>query len=293
MKVGYVALVGSPNVGKSTLLNRLVGQKLSIVSRRPQTTRHRILGIKTTPRAQLVFIDTPGLHAGIRRGINQALNRAAESALGHADAIVWLIEGPRWRPSDEPVRRRLADVASPIVLAINKIDRLADKACLLPFLASANEALDFHEIIPISATRGSNVDALEQCLISLLPEGDPIYPMEQVTDRPMRFFASELIREKLLFRVGQEVPHALTVEIDSYHETPMLVTIHATVWVERSGQKAIVIGRQGEGLKAVGMAARRELEYMIGKKVNLQLWTKVKEGWSDNAAALRRFGYAD
>ncbi|MBM4200207.1 MAG: GTPase Era [Gammaproteobacteria bacterium] len=293
MKVGYVALVGSPNVGKSTLLNRLVGQKLSIVSTRPQTTRHRILGIKTTPRAQLVFIDTPGLHAGIRRGINQALNRAAESALSHADAVVWLIDGPRWKPSDEPVRKRLADVSAPILLAINKIDRVTDKTSLLPFLGSANEGQDFHEIIPISAAKGTNVEALEQCLIALMPDGEAIYPGDQVTDRPMRFFASELIREKLLYRVGQEVPHALTVDIESYTETPTLVTIHATIWVERPGQKAIVIGRQGDVLKAVGTAARRELEAMVGKKVNLQLWAKVKEGWSDSASALRRFGYSD
>lgn len=293
MKAGYVALVGSPNVGKSTLLNRLVGQKLSIVSSRPQTTRHRILGIKTTVRAQLVFIDTPGLHAGIRRGINQLLNRAAESALSHADAVVWLIDGPRWRPSDEPVRRRLAEVAAPIVLAINKIDRVTDKTQLLPFLSSANEGQDFHEIIPISATKGTNVEALEQCLIALMPEGEAIYPGDQVTDRPLRFFASELIREKLLYRVGQEVPHALTVEIESYKETASLVTIHATVWVERPGQKLIVIGRQGEVLKTVGTAARRELEDLIGKKVNLQLWVKVKEGWSDSVTALRRFGYSD
>jgi GTP-binding protein Era len=293
MKVGYVALVGSPNVGKSTLLNRLVGQKLSIVSSRPQTTRHRILGIKTTVHSQLVFIDTPGLHAGGRRGINHCLNRAAESALSHADAIVWLIDGPRWRPSDEPVRKRLAAVSTPVVLAINKIDRLSDKSSLLPFLSNATDGLAFHEIVPISATKGMNVEELERCLIALLPDGAPVYPEDQVTDRSMRFFAGELIREKLLFRVGQEVPHALTVEIESYAEAPALITIHATIWVERTGQKAIVIGRQGEVLKAVGSAARRELESMAGRKINLQLWVKVKEGWSDSAAALRQFGYSD
>jgi GTPase len=293
MKVGYVALVGSPNVGKSTLLNRLVGQKLSIVSSRPQTTRHRILGIKTTPGCQLIFIDTPGLHAGGGRGINQCLNRAAERALGHADAIIWLIDGPRWKPSDAPVRKRLAGLSAPLILAINKIDRLNDKSSLLPFLSSATDGLTFHEIVPISATKGTNVEELERCLVSLMPEGEPMYPEDQVTDRPMRFFASEVIREKLLFRVGQEVPHALTVEIESYSETPALITIHATIWVERKGQKAIVIGRQGDVLKAVGSAARLELERTVGKKINLQLWVKVKEGWSDSEAALRHFGYSD
>jgi GTP-binding protein Era len=293
MKVGYVALVGSPNVGKSTLLNRLVGQKLSIVSRRPQTTRHRILVIKTGPSSQIIFIDTPGLHAGNRRGINRCINRAAESALGHADVIVWLIDGPHWKSADEQVRRRLAGSTTPIILAINKIDRLADKSSLLPFLSSGDHGLEFHEIVPISAAKGINLEALEECIVALLPTGELAFPEEQVTDRPMRFFAAELVREKLLSRVGQEVPHSLTVDIESYGETGGLVTIHATIWVERKGQKTIVIGREGAVLKAVGTAARRELEAMVGKKVNLQLWVKVKDGWADSDAALRQFGYTD
>lgn len=293
MKVGYVALVGRPNVGKSTLLNRLLGQKLSIVSFRPQTTRHRILGIKTLPEGQLIFIDTPGLHTGQRRAMNRYLNRAADSALGHADVIVWLIDRPEWLPADEVVRQRLAHHEIPVVLAINKCDRLSDKTALLPFLKEAGRRLSFREVIPLSALKGSNVEALERAVMALLPEGELIYPEDQLSDRPQRFFVAEVIREKLLFRLGQELPYALTVTIEAFQEHPTLVTIHATIWVEREGQKAIVIGRQGNLLKAVGSSARRELQSMLDKRVNLQLWVKVREGWSDNETALRTLGYAE
>lgn len=293
MRVGYVALVGRPNVGKSTLLNRLLGQKLSIVSAKPQTTRHRLLGIKTTTDGQMIFIDTPGLHEAGGRAMNRYLIRSADSALGHADVIVWLIDHPVWTRAEEVVRRRLSAVDVPVILAINKADRLADKAQLLPFMKDAETYHPFREIVPISALKGSNVDSLERSVLALLPEGDPIYPEDQLSDRPLRFFAAELIREKLLCRLGQEVPYALTVTTESFKETPTLVTIHATIWVERSGQKAIVIGKQGSLLKGAGTAARRELQGMMDKRVNLQLWVKVREGWSDNDAALRSLGYAD
>jgi GTP-binding protein Era len=293
MRVGYVALVGRPNVGKSTLLNRLIGQKLSIVSAKPQTTRHRILGVKTTPASQMIFIDTPGLHQAGHRAMNRYLNRSADSALGHADVIVWLIDQPGWTPGDEVVHRRLSVVEAPVILAINKADRLADKTQLLPFLKNAEAYFPFREIVPVSALKGSNLDALEKSVGALLPEGEPIYPDDQLSDRPLRFFAAELIREKLLYRLGQEVPYALTVSIESFKESPTLATIHATIWVERSGQKAIVIGRQGSLLKDIGTAARRELQALLERRVNLQLWVKVREGWSDNDAALRSLGYAD
>lgn len=293
MKVGYIALVGRPNVGKSTLLNRLLGEKLSIVSFRPQTTRHRILGIKTLAAGQMIFIDTPGLHAGEHAAMNRYLNRAADSALGHADVIVWLIDRPDWLPADEVVRRRIVRARVPVILAINKSDRLADKTRLLPFLRDVNQQFSFREVIPISALKGSNVDALEQCVMDLLPEGQPIYPEDQLSDRPQRFFVAEVIREKMLFRLGQEVPYALTVTVESFQEQPGLITIHATIWVERPGQKPIVIGRHGSLLKAIGSAARRELEARLEKRVNLQLWVKVREGWSDSESALRTLGYAE
>jgi GTP-binding protein Era len=293
MKVGYVALVGRPNVGKSTLLNRLLGQKLSIVSFRPQTTRHRILGIKTVPDGQLIFIDTPGIHVGEKRAMNRYLNQTANAALGHSDVIVWLIDGPMWQAADEMVRKRLAQTETPVILAINKADQLADKTCLLPFMKGAGEKFPFREVIPVSALKGSNVEALERSVFALLPEGTPIYPEDQLSDRPQRFFVAEVIREKLLFRLGQEIPYALTVSIEAFQERQALITIHATIWVEREGQKAIVIGRQGSLLKAVGSSARRDLQAMLEKQVNLQLWVKVREGWSDNDAALRTLGYAE
>lgn len=293
MRFGYVALVGRPNVGKSTLLNRLLGQKLSIVSAKPQTTRHRILGIKTTSAAQMVFIDTPGLHHAGQRAMNRYLNRSAESALGHADVIVWLIDQAGWTSADEVVRQRVSITATPVILAINKADRLTDKTLLLPFLKAASDYFPFREIVPISALKGANIGALETSVVALLPAGDPVYPEDQLSDRPLRFFAAELIREKLLYRLGQEIPYALTVSIESFKETPTLATIHATIWVERSGQKAIVIGRQGTLLKEAGTAARRELQSLLDRRVNLQLWVKVREGWSDNDAALRSLGYAD
>jgi len=293
MRAGYVALVGRPNVGKSTLLNRLVGQKLSIVSFRPQTTRHRILGIKTTAAAQMIFIDTPGIHVGDRRAINRYLNQAAQSALGNADVIIWVIDQPQWRPGDDAVEDRLANIGVPVILAINKIDRVSDKKSLLPFLSTANDRFAFQEIIPLSAFKGTNVEVLERSAMALIPEGEAIYPADQLSDRPLRFFAAEVVREKLLYRLGQEVPHALTVEIDAFEEHPALATIHAVIWVERRGQKGIVIGKHGKLLKDAGSESRRELEAMLGKKVNLQLWVKVREGWSDNEAALRTLGYAE
>lgn len=293
MKVGYVALVGRPNVGKSTLLNRLLGQKLSIVTFRPQTTRHRILGIKSVSEGQLIFVDTPGIHSGQQRAMNRYLNQAANGALAYADVIVWLIDGPVWRPDDDVVGKRLAQHAVPVILAINKSDQVTDKTRLLPFMRDAGGKFAFREVIPISALKGLNVAALERSVLALLPEGDPIYPEDQLSDRPQRFFVAEAIREKLLLRLGQEVPYGVTVSIESFRERQSLIDIHATIWVEREGQKAIVIGRQGSLLKAVGSAARRDLQVMLEKPVNLQLWVKVREGWSDNEAALRSLGYAE
>jgi len=293
MKAGFVALVGRPNVGKSTLLNHLVGQKISITSRRPQTTRHRIHGIKTTEAGQAVFVDTPGIHASDKRAMNRYLNKTAGAAFGDVDLVVWLIDRAAWLPEDELVLQRIQAAGTPVILAINKIDRIEDKDQLLPFLQAAAEQHDFAAMVPLSALKGSNLEVLERAIMDLLPEGELIFPEEQVTDWPMRFMAAEVIREKLLRSLGQEVPHALTVEIEQYKQDGALTRISALIWVERQGQKAIVIGKQGEVLKKVGERARHDLERMLEGKVFLQLWVKVREGWSDDERALRSLGYTD
>lgn len=293
MKSGFVAIVGRPNVGKSTLLNHLVGQKISITSRRPQTTRHRIHGIKTTGEGQAVFVDTPGIHASEKRAMNRYLNKTAGSALGDVDLVVWLIDRAAWLPEDELVLKRIQTAGLPVILVINKIDRLEDKDLLLPFLKEAGEQHEFAAMIPLSALKGSNLEVLERAIMNLLPEGDPVFPEDQVTDRPVRFMAAEIIREKLLRALGQEVPHALTVEIEQFKLDGALTRISALIWVEREGQKAIVIGKQGEVLKKVGERARHDLERLLEGKVFLQLWVKVKDNWSDDERALRSLGYAD
>jgi len=293
MKAGFVALVGRPNVGKSTLLNHLVGQKISITSRRPQTTRHRIHGIKTTEVGQAVYVDTPGIHASEKRAMNRYLNKTAGSALGDVDLVVWLIDRAGWLPEDELVLKRIKAAGVPVILAINKIDRLEDKDALLPFLQQVAASHDFAAMIPFSALKGTNLETLDRTIMDLLPEGDPIFPEDQVTDRSMRFMAAEIVREKLLRALGQEVPHAITVEIEQFRQDGALTRISALIWVERPGQKAIVIGKQGEVLKKVGERARHDLERMLEGKVFLQLWVKVKEGWSDDERALRSLGYAD
>jgi GTPase len=293
MKSGFVAIVGRPNVGKSTLLNHLLGQKISITSRRPQTTRHRIHGIKTTSLGQAVFVDTPGIHSNEKRAMNRYLNRAAVTAFTDVDVILWVIDRPEFHPEDELIFKRIRQSGIPVILAINKIDRVEDKEALLPFLQAAHDEFAFAALIPLSALRGANLDVLEATLFEYLPEGDLIFPEDQVTDRSMRFMASEIIREKLIRSLGQEVPHALTVEIEEYKVEDGLTRIRALILVERTGQKAIVIGKGGEVLKKVGERSRLDLERLIEGKVFLQLWVKVKEGWSDDERALRSLGYLD
>jgi len=293
MKAGFVALVGRPNVGKSTLLNHLLGQKISITSRRPQTTRHRIHGIRTTEEGQAVFVDTPGIHASEKRAMNRYLNKTAGSALADVDLIVWVVDRAGWLPEDELVLKRIRTSGQPVILAINKIDRMEDRDQLLPFLSDASADYPFAALIPISALKGSNLAMLDKAIMDHLPEGPLIFPEDQITDRSMRFMAAEMIREKLLRSLGQEVPHALTVEIEQFKQEEGLTRISALIWVERQGQKAIVIGKKGEVLKKVGERSRLDLERMIEGKVFLQLWVKVKEGWSDDERALRSLGYSD
>jgi GTP-binding protein Era len=293
MKTGYVALVGRPNVGKSTLLNYLVGQKVSITSRRPQTTRHRIHGIKTTGEGQAVFVDTPGIHASQKRAMNRYLNRTAGSALLDVDLIVWVIDRLAWLPEDELVLDRIKSTETPVILVINKVDRVEDKGALLPFLEQAEARHPFAALIPVSALKGDNLDVLERKIMALLPDGEPIFPEDRITDRTERFLAAEIIREKLLRSLGQEVPHALSVEIEQFKAEGNLTRIAALIWVEREGQKAIVIGHKGEVLKKVGERSRLDLERLLDGKVYLQLWVKVKENWSDDERALRSLGYAE
>ena len=289
---GYVALLGRPNVGKSTLLNRLVGQKLSITAPKPQTTRHVILGIQTLPEAQIVYVDTPGLHQG-RRAMSRYLNRAAASVLGYVDVVVFLIEALRWTDEDEDVLQRLADFPGPVVLAVNKADRIADKTRLLPFLQDMAGRRAFVEIVPLSALKGDNVAALEQVIARLLPVGDFLFPADQITTASERFLAAELIREKLTRLLREELPYALTVEIERFAEEERLTRIHALIWVERASQKGIVIGEKGATLREVGRQARQDLERLLGRPVFLETWVKVREGWSDDERALRSLGYAD
>jgi GTP-binding protein Era len=290
-RCGYVALVGRPNVGKSTLLNRMLGQKISITSRRPQTTRHRVLGIKTRAAVQLIYVDTPGIHDYSGRAMNRHMNRTASTVLRDVDVVVFLVDGLKWTPDDDLVLKKLETIDRPVILAVNKIDQLANRDELLPWLQVLSEKRAFQQVIPVSAMKGDNITALEGAIETLLPQAPPMFPEDQVTDRPVRFLAAELVREKLFRKLGREVPYGLTVEIEAFRSEGDVTHIHALIWVERNSQKKIVIGRQGRVLKEVGIEARQDIEALIEGKVNLKLWVKIKEGWADDERALRSLGY--
>jgi GTPase len=292
-RCGHIALVGRPNVGKSTLLNRLIGQKISITSRRPQTTRHRIIGIKTLANAQLVYVDTPGLHDYSGRAMNRHMNRTATLALRDVDIVVFIVEGLRWTPDDDLVLAELERLDCPVILAVNKVDLIADKETLLPGLQALSEKRVFTQIIPLSARRGDNVAELESCVETLLPVGAPFFPDDQVTDRSERFLVAERIREKLFRKLAKELPYGLSVEVEHFRRERYTIHIHVLIWVERQSQKSIVIGKQGAVLREVGQQARLEIEKMLESKVNLKLWVKVKEGWADDERALKSLGYSD
>ncbi len=290
---GFVAIVGRPNVGKSTLLNAILGQKISITSPRPQTTRQRILGIKTVPGAQAIYVDTPGVHKGAKRAINKYMNRAALSALGDVDLVVFVVEGTRWTDEDALVLERIKESGHPTILVVNKVDKVKDKRDLLPHIKALSEKHDFIEVIPMAAIRGE-VAPLEAAVFRNLPEGPFMFPPDQITDKSERFLAAELIREKLMRHLGKEVPYRIAVEIERFHEREDgLLEIDAVIWVERPGQKAIVIGKGGRQLKVIGTEARQDMERLFGHKVFLQLWVRVREGWSDDLRALRSLGYRD
>lgn len=291
MRTGYAAIVGRPNVGKSTLLNHLLGQKISITSQRPQTTRHRILGIKSGSDFQVIYVDTPGLHHAGKRAINKYMNRAALTALNDVEVLIFVVEGLRWTDEDDYVLERIKGLKAPVILAVNKVDKIADKMALLPHLQKLSEKMKFAHIIPLSARNGSNLPALEQAVVTFLPEAAALYPEDQLTDRSERFLAAEFVREKLMRGTGQEVPYAATVEIEKFSHQRGILHIHAVIWVEREGQKAIVIGEKGERLKRVGTQARMEMERMFQSKVFLQLLVRVKQGWSDDARVMAGLGY--
>lgn len=291
MKSGFVALIGRPNVGKSTLMNHLLGRKISITCRKPQTTRHRILGIKTCPDAQLVFVDMPGIHPAKTKALNRYLNKTAIMASAGVDAIILLLDGCFWHLQDEAVLQHLAKLQTPVILAINKVDRLDDKTPLLDFLQQATGKFNFQATIAISALKNTNLEQLQKQIIGLLPEGDLIYPAEQITDRSQRFMAAEIVREKLSRRLGDELPYAITVEIERYLQEKTINKIYAIIWVESNSQKSIVIGKHGEMLKKIGSEARGDIEKLTDKKAYLQLWVKVKKSWSSSEQALKSLGF--
>ncbi len=290
---GFVAIVGRPNVGKSTLMNHILGQKISITSHKPQTTRHRILGIKSEDGLQVIYVDTPGLHLQAKKAVNRYMNRAASSSLSDVDLILFVLEAGGWTDEDENVLAQLKHAQAPVVAVVNKVDRLNEKSELLPYLAQLSGRYDFEEVMPVSALKGDNIDALEAAVARRMPEGPPLFPVDQVTDRSERFLAAELVREKLMRNLGKEIPYALTVEIEQFRAEEERLRINALIWVERDSQKRIVIGKGGRVLKEVGRQARLDMERLFGQHVFLELWVKVKEGWSDSERALRNFGYRD
>ena len=290
-KAGFIAILGRPNVGKSTLLNRIIGKKISITSPKPQTTRHRLLGIRTTNDYQMIFVDTPGVHLGSKRYINQILNKTAASALAGVDVTCLMITANGWKEEDRYALRLAEQENCRLILLINKIDNLRDKNRLLPLIEQSSKMHDFDAIIPVSATTGDNVEALLGEISDLLPESPMLFPEDQKTDKGERFIIAETVREKLFRQLHDEIPYALAVEVQQFEMTDKIVRADVTIWVE--SQKGILIGRKGEKLKSVGSSAREELEAYFERKVYLQMWVKVRENWSDDATMLRSIGYIE
>lgn len=287
---GYIAIVGIPNVGKSTLMNRLIGAKLSITSKKAQTTRHRIHGILTADDCQYVFVDTPGFQTEHRNALNRSMNRSVVGALGDVDVILFVIEAERWREADQAVLARLPEDVS-VILVVNKADRLVDRNRLLPFMEKLSAEPRFTEIVPVSAERGENIDTLLKVIAQHLPQAEFIFEPETLTDRSERFLAAELLREKLFRNLGEELPYGIAVEIEKFEEVDGIRRIHAAVIVDREAHKAIVIGKGGTRLKRIVSDARKDMEALFGSKVWLETWVKVKSGWADDERALRSLGY--
>ena len=292
-RAGFIAILGRPNVGKSTLLNRIIGKKVSITSAKPQTTRHRLLGIRTTDDSQMIFVDTPGVHLGSKRYINQVLNKTAANALAGVDVTLLMITSEGWKEEDRHALKLAQQEKNSLILLINKIDKLKDKNRLLPLIEASSKMHDFKAIIPLSASDGDNVDSLLDVLTTYLPDSPLLFPENQMTDKGDRFIVSETIREKLFRQLHNEIPYALAVEIQQFDITDTLVRADVIIWVEKESQKGIIIGKKGEKLRSVGSVAREELESYFGRKVFLQLWVKVRENWSDDAVMLRAIGYTE
>lgn len=292
-KCGYIAVVGKPNVGKSTLMNTLLKNKISITSKKPQTTRYQVTGIKTVDDTQFVFVDTPGLHETSAKAMNRYMNRAARASLVDVDVILWLVEANSLTPEDEYVLSLLEPLKVPIFLVLTKADKIADKTTLLPFIEKMQGKLNFHKIIPISALKDENLDPLLSAVSTLLPEAPFFFDKDQKTDKNPRFLISEIIREKLIRNTGQELPYSLTVSIEDWAVKKAINHLSVVIWVERAGQKAIVIGKGGDKLKTIGTQARKDIEKLLEAKVFLRLWVKVKEGWSNDDKLLNELGYHD
>ncbi len=290
---GYIAIVGRPNVGKSTLLNQILQQKVSITSRKPQTTRHRILGLDTNESHQFIYVDTPGIHRDSKKVMNRLMNQSAMSVLTDVDVIVFVVDGTHWLDEDAYVLDLIKKTSTPCVLVVNKIDKLGDKSILLPWLSEMQKRHDFKAIIPLSAKTGSQIDSLQTCVQAFLPEGPYLFPADQITDRSERFLCAELLREKIIRSCGQELPYATSVEIESFKEEEALVRIHALIMVDKENHKRMIIGHHGAKLKTIATHARMDMQRLLGKKVFLQCWCKVKSGWSDNEIILKQLGYDD
>lgn len=292
-RCGYVAIVGRPNVGKSTLLNHLIGQKLCITSRKPQTTRHTLLGIKTEDNLQVVFVDTPGIHTNQERAINRVMNRSAASVIADVDLVIFVVDRFEWSEADEYVARYISNYQVPVIVAINKVDLVEDKEELLPHLQFLSTKVNAADLIPLSALRKTNFEQLEEKISGFMPEAPFMFPEDQVTDRSERFLAAEIVREKITRQLGAEVPYQVTVEIEEFRVEPKVTHISALILVEREGQKKIIIGNKGEKIKSIGQQARADMEGLLGCKVMLKTWVKVRSGWSDDERALRSLGYID
>lgn len=288
---GYIALVGRPNVGKSTLLNRILQQKLSITSKKPQTTRHSILGIRTEEELQFVYVDTPGIHQGTKKAMNRMMNKTAISVLRDVDVVAFLVDGTHWQEEDEYVLSLIKQSQVPCILVVNKVDKIVEKNQLLPWIEEMSQRHDFAAIIPVSAKTGVQVDELQERLRAYLPEGPHLFPEDQFTDRPTKFLCAELLREKIFRFCGQELPYSVNVDIESYKDEGALIRIHALILVEKENHKRMIIGDKGQKLKEMATGARIDMEKMLGKKVFLQCWCKVKSGWADDERMLKQLGY--
>ncbi len=292
-RCGYVAIVGRPNVGKSTLLNHILGQKLSITSRKPQTTRHNLLGILTEPNLQMIFVDTPGIHTNQERAINRVMNRSAASVISDVDVVIFVVDRNQWSEADEYVARCLSNTSVPVIVVVNKIDMIEEKEILLPHLQFLSKQVNAIDLVPLSALRKTNLEPLLERIKTLMPENPPLFAEDQITDRSERFLCSEIIREKITRQLGAEVPYQVTVEIENFRAEGKITHIDALILVERAGQKKIIVGNGGERIKAIGQKSRVDIENLLACKVMLKTWVKVRSGWSDDERALRSLGYMD